>query len=149
MCFSLTTNKITTLKTTRISPKTVGQGYKSLIDCLWHAFLCIIFILFKIILLINFLINAFFFLLLLMLFYSLKKKLLMLFQDFFFFHSLDLAELTLFQQSCLNRSPLHMTKPSQIILYYHFTKKNSRYESYFFLNAFLFQSHSFYEHITS
>ena len=61
MCFSLTTNKITTLKTKRISPKTVGQGYKSLIDCLWHAFLCIIFILFKIILLINFLINAFFF----------------------------------------------------------------------------------------
>ena len=61
MSFSLTTNKISTLKTTRISPKTVGQGYKSLIDCLWHAFLCIIFILFKIILLINFLINAFFF----------------------------------------------------------------------------------------
>ena len=148
MCFSLTTNKITTLKTTRISPKTVGQGYKSLIDCLWHAFLCIIFILFKIILLINFLINAFFFPTSTYAILLSQKKLLMLFQDFFF-HSLDLAELTLFQQSCLNRSPLHMTKPSQIILYYHFTKKNSRYESYFFLNAFLFQSHSFYEHITS
>ena len=148
MSFSLTTNKISTLKTTRISPKTVGQGYKSLIDCLWHAFLCIIFILFKIILLINFLINAFFFPTSTYAILLSQKKLLMLFQDFFF-HSLDLAELTLFQQSCLNRSPLHMTKPSQIILYYHFTKKNSRYESYFFLNAFLFQSHSFYEHITS